>query len=312
MEVISDMEKIRDLIIIGAGPAGLTAAIYAKRAGFDTLVIDETGMGGGQIVNTYEVDNYPGLIHINGFDMGMKFKEHATEMGTEFADVTVTGVTKKDDLIYVYANDAEYVSKALIIATGAKHRALGIPGEEELRGMGVSYCATCDGAFFRKKVCAVVGGGDVALEDALFLAKGCSKVYLIHRRDEFRGAKVLADKVKETENIEIVYDSRVTEIIGEGSVNRIKIENIKSGSVTELDINGIFIAVGMDPNTELFKDVVELDKSGYIKAGEDCITSTEGIFAAGDLRTKKLRQVITAAADGANAITSVSEYFNNR
>ena len=312
MEVISDMEKIRDLIIIGAGPAGLTAAIYAKRAGFDILVIDETGMGGGQIVNTYEVDNYPGLIHINGFDMGMKFKEHATEMGTEFADVTVTGVTKKDDLIYVYANDAEYVSKALIIATGAKHRALGIPGEEELRGMGVSYCATCDGAFFRKKVCAVVGGGDVALEDALFLAKGCSKVYLIHRRDEFRGAKVLADKVKETENIEIVYDSRVTEIIGEGSVNKIKVENIKSGSVTELDINGIFIAVGMDPNTELFKDVVELDKSGYIKAGEDCITSTEGIFAAGDLRTKKLRQVITAAADGANAITSVSEYFNNR
>ncbi len=312
MEVISDMEKIRDLIIIGAGPAGLTAAIYAKRAGFDTLVIDETGMGGGQIVNTYEVDNYPGLIHINGFDMGMKFKEHATEMGTEFADVTVTGVTKKDDLIYVYANDAEYVSKALIIATGAKHRALGIPGEESLRGMGVSYCATCDGAFFRKKVCAVVGGGDVALEDALFLAKGCSKVYLIHRRDEFRGAKVLADKVKETENIEIVYDSRVTEIIGEGSVNKIKVENIKSGSVTELDINGIFIAVGMDPNTELFKDVVELDKSGYIKAGEDCITSTEGIFAAGDLRTKKLRQVITAAADGANAITSVSEYFNNR
>ena len=312
MEVISDMEKIRDLIIIGAGPAGLTAAIYAKRAGFDTLVIDETGMGGGQIVNTYEVDNYPGLIHINGFDMGMKFKEHATEMGTEFADVTVTGVTKKDDLIYVYANDAEYVSKALIIATGAKHRSLGIPGEESLRGMGVSYCATCDGAFFRKKVCAVVGGGDVALEDALFLAKGCSKVYLIHRRDEFRGAKVLADKVKETENIEIVYDSRVTEIIGEGSVNRIKVENIKSGSVTELDINGIFIAVGMDPNTELFKDVVELDKSGYIKAGEDCITSTEGIFAAGDLRTKKLRQVITAAADGANAITSVSEYFNNR
>ena len=312
MEVISDMEKIRDLIIIGAGPAGLTAAIYAKRAGFDTLVIDETGMGGGQIVNTYEVDNYPGLIHINGFDMGMKFKEHATEMGTEFADVTVTGVTKKDDLIYVYANDAEYVSKALIIATGAKHRALGIPGEEELRGMGVSYCATCDGAFFRKKVCAVVGGGDVALEDALFLAKGCSKVYLLHRRDEFRGAKVLADKVKETENIEIVYDSRVKEIIGEGSVSRIKVENIKSGSVTELDINGIFIAVGMDPNTELFKDVVELDKSGYIKAGEDCITSTEGIFAAGDLRTKKLRQVITAAADGANAITSVSEYFNNR
>lgn len=306
------MENVRDLIIIGAGPAGLTAAIYAKRAGFDTLVIDETGMGGGQIVNTYEVDNYPGLIHINGFDMGMKFKEHATEMGTEFADVTVTGVSKKDDLIYVEADGGEYVSKALIIATGAKHRALGISGEEELRGMGVSYCATCDGAFFRKKVCAVVGGGDVALEDALFLSKGCSKVYLIHRRDEFRGAKVLADKVKETENIEIVYDSRVTEILGENSVEKIKVENVKSGDITELDVNGIFIAVGMDPNTELFKDLVKLDKNGYIEAGEDCITSVEGIFAAGDLRTKKLRQVITAAADGANAITSVSEYFNNR
>jgi thioredoxin reductase (NADPH) len=306
------MENVRDLIIIGAGPAGLTAAIYAKRAGFDTLVIDETGMGGGQIVNTYEVDNYPGLIHINGFDMGMKFKEHATEMGTEFADVTVTGISKKDDLIYVEADGGEYVSKALIIATGAKHRALGISGEEELRGMGVSYCATCDGAFFRKKVCAVVGGGDVALEDALFLSKGCSKVYLIHRRDEFRGAKVLADKVKETENIEIVYDSRVTEILGENSVEKIKVENVKSGDITELDVNGIFIAVGMDPNTELFKDLVKLDKNGYIEAGEDCITSVEGIFAAGDLRTKKLRQVITAAADGANAITSVSEYFNNR
>ena len=306
------MENVRDLIIIGAGPAGLTAAIYAKRAGFDTLVIDETGMGGGQIVNTYEVDNYPGLIHINGFDMGMKFKEHATEMGTEFADVTVTGVSKKDDLIYVEADGGEYVSKALIIATGAKHRALGISGEEELRGMGVSYCATCDGAFFRKKVCAVVGGGDVALEDALFLSKGCSKVYLIHRRDEFRGAKVLADKVKETENIEIVYDSRVTEILGENSVEKIKVENVKSGDITELDVNGIFIAVGMDPNTELFKDLVKLDKNGYIEAGEDCVTSVEGIFAAGDLRTKKLRQVITAAADGANAITSVSEYFNNR
>ena len=233
-------------------------------------------------------------------------------MGTEFADVTVTGVDKKDDSFHVLTSDGEYVSKALIIATGAKHRELGIPGEDKLRGMGVSYCATCDGAFFRKKVTAVVGGGDVALEDALFLAKGCSKVYLIHRRDEFRGAKVLADKVKEAENIEIIYDSKVTEIIGEDQVERIKVENVKSGDVSELDVNGIFIAVGMDPNTELFKDVVELDKNGYIVAGEDCVTSCEGIFAAGDLRTKKLRQVITAAADGANAITSVSEYFNAR
>ena len=306
------MGDIRDLIIIGAGPAGLTAAIYAKRAGLDTLLIDETGMGGGQIVNTYEVDNYPGLIHINGFDLGMKFKEHAGEMGTEFADVSVTAVSKKNDLIHVDTTEGEYVAKTLIIATGAKHRMLAIPGEEELVGMGVSYCATCDGAFFKNRVTAVVGGGDVALEDALFLARGCSKVYLIHRRDEFRGAKVLADKVKRTPNIEIIYDSRVTEIVGEDQVEKIKVENVKTAGISELDVNGIFIAVGMKPNTELFSDIVELDEGGYVIAGEDCVTSCEGVFAAGDLRTKKLRQVITAAADGANAITSVSEYFNNR
>lgn len=306
------MGDIRDLIIIGAGPAGLTAAIYAKRAGLDTLLIDETGMGGGQIVNTYEVDNYPGLIHINGFDLGMKFKEHAGEMGTEFADVSVTAVSKQNDLIHVDTTEGEYVAKTLIIATGAKHRMLGIPGEEELVGMGVSYCATCDGAFFKNRVTAVVGGGDVALEDALFLARGCSKVYLIHRRDEFRGAKVLADKVKQTPNIEIIYDSRVTEIVGEDQVEKIKVENVKTAGISELDVNGIFIAVGMKPNTELFSDIVELDEGGYVIAGEDCVTSCEGVFAAGDLRTKKLRQVITAAADGANAITSVSEYFNAR
>ena len=301
----------RDLIIIGAGPAGLTAAIYAKRAGMDTLVIDETGMGGGQIVNTYEVDNYPGLIHINGFDMGMKFKEHATELGAEFADTAVNCVTKKDGKIHVSTDAGEYVSKAIIIATGATHRELGAPGEKELRGMGVSYCATCDGAFFRNRVTAVVGGGDVALEDALFLARGCSKVYLIHRRDEFRGAKVLADKVKAAENIEILYDSKVTNIIGDEAVEKIDVENVKTGEVKQVELNGIFIAVGMKPATETFKDLVELDESGYIVAGEDCITSCEGVFVAGDVRTKRLRQVITAASDGANAITSVSEYFNN-
>ena len=303
-------DGVRDLIIIGAGPAGLTAAIYGKRAGMGTLVIDETGMGGGQIVNTYEVDNYPGLIHINGFDMGMKFKEHATETGAEFADVTVTKVSKQDELIKVETSGGEYLAKALIIATGANHKELGVPGEKELRGMGVSYCATCDGAFFRNRVAAVVGGGDVALEDALFLARGCSKVYLIHRRDEFRGAKVLADKVKETGNIEIIYDSRVTEILGEEQVEHITVENVKTGETSNLDVSGIFIAVGMKPNTELFGNLVELDKSGYIVAGEDTITSLEGVFAAGDVRTKRLRQVITAASDGANAITSVSEYFN--
>ena len=303
------MGEIKDIVIIGAGPAGLTAAIYAQRAGFDTLVIDETGMGGGQIVNTYEVDNYPGLPHINGFDMGMKFKEHASDMGTQFADVTVTAVSKKDNLIYLTTTGGEYISKTLIIATGAKHRELGVPGENELLGMGVSYCATCDGAFFRNKVTAVVGGGDVALEDALFLARGCTKVYLIHRRDSFRGAKILSDRVKETSNIEIIYDSRVTAITGEDGVERIDVENVKSGDVTQLDVSGIFIAVGMKPVTELFGDLVSLDEGGYIIAGEDCATSCEGIYVAGDVRSKRLRQVITAASDGANAVTSISDYL---
>ena len=303
------MEKSVDLIILGAGPAGLTAAIYAKRAGIDSLVIDETGMGGGQIVNTYEVDNYPGLLHINGFEMGMKFKEHATELGAEFADEAVTKVSKDGDIIIVETASNTYNTKALIIATGATHKELGVKGEEDLRGMGVSYCATCDGAFFRNRVTAVVGGGDVALEDALFLSRICSKVYLIHRRDEFRGAKILSDKVKETENIEILYDSRIKEINGEEQVESIAVENVKTNAVVNKEVNGVFIAVGMKPMTELFKDVVELDEAGYIKAGEDGITATEGIFVAGDCRTKKLRQVITAASDGANAVTSVTEYL---
>jgi len=306
------MENKKELIILGAGPAGLTAAIYGVRAGMDTLVIDETGMGGGQIVNTYEVDNYPGLIHINGFDMGMKFKEHATEIGAEFADTRVNDIKKQEDgSIRVITDAGDYIAKAVIIATGAQHRELGVNGETEFRGMGVSYCATCDGAFFRNRVTAVVGGGDVALEDALFLARGCSKVYLIHRRDEFRGAKVLADKVMETENIEVLFDSKVTEIVGNDSVEKITVENIKSSESISLDVNGVFIAVGMKPTTEIFRGLVDMDDSGYILAGEDGVTSCEGIFVAGDVRTKRLRQVITAASDGANAVTSVADYFNS-
>jgi len=306
------MENKKELIILGAGPAGLTAAIYGVRAGMDTLVIDETGMGGGQIVNTYEVDNYPGLLHINGFDMGMKFKEHATEIGADFADTKVNDVKKQEDgSIRVITDAGDYIAKAVIIATGAQHRELDVKGETKFRGMGVSYCATCDGAFFRNKVTAVVGGGDVALEDALFLARGCSKVYLIHRRDEFRGAKVLADKVMETENIEVIFDSKVTEIVGSEQVESITVENVKNNESKSIDVNGVFIAVGMKPTTEIFRGLVDMDGSGYIMAGEDGVTSCEGVFVAGDVRTKRLRQVITAASDGANAVTSVADYFNS-
>ena len=204
----------------------------------------------------------------------------------------------------------DYEAKTVILATGADHRKLGVPGEQELGGMGVSYCATCDGAFFRGKTVAVAGGGDVALEDALFLARGCSKVYLIHRRDEFRGAKVLQEQVKKTENIELVLDTVIEEIKGEGQVQSIDISNKKTKEKRSLPVDGVFIAVGTMPNTESFSGLVKMDDAGYIIAGEDTKTSRPGIFAAGDLRTKPLRQVITAAADGANAITAVEEYLH--
>jgi len=305
------MMNMRDLIIIGSGPAGLTAAIYGKRAGLDTLVIDESGMGGGQVVTTYEVDNYPGLPGIGGFELGEKFKDHAKDAGAEFLDAKVTAAFKNDDVFNVTTSEGLQQARALIIATGAQHNRLNVPGEGELLGMGVSYCATCDGAFFKNRVTAVVGGGDVALEDALFLARSCTKVYLIHRRDSFRGAKKLVDLVKATHNIEIVYDSIVTEIYGEYQVEGIKVDNVKSGDNSTITIDGIFIAVGMHPTTEAFSGLVELDDKGYVIAGEDGVTSTPGVFAAGDSRTKKVRQIVTAAADGANAVQSVTDYFNS-
>ena len=302
---------MRDLIIVGAGPAGLTAAIYGKRAGLDTLVIDETGLGGGQVVTTYEVDNYPGLPNIGGFELGEKFKEHAMKAGAEFMEAQVTAAFKNDDVFNIETSEGNEQARALIIATGASHNHLNVPGEEELLGMGVSYCATCDGAFFKNRVTAVVGGGDVALEDALFLARGCSKVYLIHRRDSFRGAKKLENLVKATHNIEIIYDSIVSEIYGEYQVEGIKVDNVKTGENQTGKVDGIFIAVGMHPTTEAFAGLVELDERGYIVADEDGVTSTPGVFAAGDSRTKKVRQIVTAAADGANAVASVTDYFND-
>lgn len=302
---------MRDLIIVGSGPAGLTAAIYGMRAGLDTLVIDESGLGGGQVVTTYEVDNYPGLPGIGGFDLGEKFKEHAVKAGAEFMEATVTGVYKNDDVFTVNTSEGQQLARAIVIATGASHSHLNVPGEEELLGMGVSYCATCDGAFFKNRTTAVVGGGDVALEDALFLARACEKVYLIHRRDSFRGAKKLADLVHATHNIEVIYDSIVTEISGEYQVENIKVDNLKNGTSSMVKVDGIFIAVGMRPTTEAFAGLVELDDRGYVIADEDGVTSTPGVFVAGDSRTKKVRQIVTAAADGANAVQSVTEYFNS-
>lgn len=300
------MEHIYDLIIIGSGPAGLAAAVYAQRARLDALVIEKEMMSGGQVLTTYEVDNYPGLPGINGFDLGMKFREHADRLGARFAEDQVLQVEKTEEGFLVKGEKETYRTRTVLIATGAAHRKLGVPGEERLAGMGVSYCATCDGAFFRDKVTAVAGGGDVALEDAIFLSRICRKVYLIHRRDELRGAKSLQEAVMALDNVEILWDTVIEEIQGDGQVESLKLKNKKTGEERDLPVQGVFIAVGITPNSQAFEGTVEMDR-GYIIAGEDCRTSVPGILAAGDVRTKQLRQIVTAAADGANAVTSAEQ-----
>lgn len=298
-----------DLIIIGSGPAGLSAAVYGKRAGLSTLVLEKQPMSGGQVLNTYEVDNYLGMPGINGFDMGIQFREHADRLGAEFEEADVTGIEADGGRRIVKTSRREFEARAVIIATGADHRKLGAEGEERLAGRGISYCATCDGAFFRGKTVAVVGGGDVAVEDAIFLARGCKKVYVVHRRDELRAAKILQDQLFALSNVEMVWNSTVNEILGQEQVSGISIHDKEEGTDRILQVDGIFIAVGIAPNTGAFTDMVEVDQGGYLKAGEDCATSVPGVFAAGDVRTKKLRQIVTAVADGANAVTSVQEYF---
>ncbi len=319
------MERLYDMIIIGSGPAGLAAAIYAQRARLDTLVIEKEMVSGGQVLMTYEVDNYPGMPGMNGFDLGTKFREHADKLGAVFVTDEVKRVetdeeSQEGELLRaaelsphsgrkaVICENGRYYGKTVVIATGARHQNLGAPGEAELTGMGVSYCATCDGAFFRNRTVAVVGGGDVALEDAIFLARSCEKVYLIHRRDELRGAKSLQETVFKQDNIEILWDTVVEEITGEGRVERLRIKNKKTLKERELSVQGVFIAVGIVPNSQRFEGLVDMEK-GYIKAGEDGRTSAPGIFAAGDVRTKPLRQIVTAAADGANAVISAERYL---
>jgi len=298
-----------DLIIIGSGPAGLSAAVYGKRAGLDVLVLEKNYMSGGQVLNTYEVDNYLGLPGINGFDMGMQFREHADKLGVEHAEGEVIGI-EDGRVKKVITTDKEYEAYAVILAMGASHAHLNVPGEVELTGRGVSYCATCDGAFYRGKTVAVVGGGDVALEDAVYLARFCEKVYLIHRRDEFRGAKILQKQVEALENIEVLYSHTVEEICGEETVSKLVIKDVKSGETKDLAVEGIFIAVGIVPATNWLPDWIEKDEKGYVVATEEGETSITGIYAAGDIRTKALRQIITAVADGANAAVRAGQYVN--
>ena len=303
------MENIYDLAILGAGPAGICAAIYATRAKLNTIWLDKKFVQGGQIVDTYEVDNYPGLPGITGLDLGEAMAGHAKKLGMKPQREPVRSIKAEQGIKVIRTKKNEYRARAVIIACGATHRHLGIPGEEELSGMGVSYCATCDAAFFQDRTVVVVGGGNVAVEDAILLSRTCKKVYLVHRRDELRAEKILQECLFACKNVELIWDSIPLSIEGTDKVEALKIQNKKTQEESFIETDGVFIAVGIVPGTEKFKDLVKLDEAGYIVAGEDGITSEPGIFAAGDIRTKNLRQVVTAVADGANAVASAQRYL---
>lgn len=306
------MSDIYDLAILGGGPAGITAAIYASRARLNTIWIDKNFAPGGQVTATYAVDNYPGMPGISGMDLGEAMAGHAAKLGIEPLRENVLSVEDAGTDKIIRTKTHEYRARTVILACGASHRKLNIPGEEELSGMGVSYCATCDGAFFKNKTAVVVGGGNMAVEDAIFLSRICKKVYLVHRREELRAERILQESLFACENVEIRWNSVAVEIQGTECVTGLKIRDVQDATESVIATDGAFIAVGILPNTDEFRNLVKLDEAGYIVAGEEGITETPGIFAAGDIRTKMLRQVVTAVADGANAVASVQNYLIHR
>ena len=305
------MSKVYDVIVLGAGPAGLAAGLYAGRSRLSTLVI-EKGKDGGQIAITDDIENYPGQIveGESGPSLIARMTQQCEKFGVERASDVINEVHLDGDIKVLKSAKAEYQSKTVIIATGAFARPIGCKGEKEFMGKGVSYCATCDGAFFRNRTVAVIGGGDVAVEDAVFLSRMCSKVYLIHRRGELRAAKSLQNQLFSKENVEILWNMQAQAIEGNGTVERLILSENGTGKKKELSVQGVFIAVGIQPETKAFEGIVNMEQ-GYIKAEEEGITSAPGIFAAGDARTKKLRQIVTATADGANAVTSAEQYLSD-
>ena len=297
-----------DIIVIGGGPAGLTAAIYARRAGKTVLVLEKDALG-GQITWSPKVENYPAIPSVSGMELGNQMAEQAMEQG---ADVEIEEVIALEDRgsskLVRCTFGAEYEGKAVILATGARPRMLGLPREEDLVGNGVGYCAVCDGAFFRDQAVAVNGGGNSALQDAMLLSEICSRVYLIHRRDRFRGEEALVSALREKNNVEFVLNASVTELLGEDELSGIVVD--QNGTRRVIEVSGLFVAIGHEPNNRAFEAFVELDKGGYAAAGENCLTKTEGLFVAGDCRSKKVRQVTTAAADGAVAALAACEWLD--
>ncbi len=296
-----------DIGIIGGGTAGLTAAIYGQRAGKQTLVFESANYG-GQIVFSPNVENYPGIASVSGAQYSTNLMDQAVNLGAETKREQVTEVRETKEGFVVRTPEQEYSCRTVILATGVTHRHLGLEKEEKLTGAGISYCATCDGMFFRGRNVAVIGGGNTALQDAEFLANYCNKVYLVHRRDEFRGDAKNVEALKQKENVEFVLSAVPKEIVGENIVEGLIVTDKKTGEDKKLDVAGIFVAIGHLPKNEIFAELVELDADGFIKAGEDCRTSHAGIFVAGDCRTKDIRQLTTAAADGAVAALAAVKY----
>jgi len=302
-------EKIYDVIIVGGGPGGYSAALYCARADLSVAVLEKLSPG-GQMGTTDMVENYPGFAEgINGFELGMQMQQGAERFGVVTELTEVTSVDLKAEPKVIETTDGTFLGRTVILATGASPRELGLPNEMELRGRGVSYCATCDGMFYKNKTVVIVGGGNTAVADALFLAKICTKVYLVHRRDELRASKTYMNSLKETDNIEFVWDSIVTEILQNGSVAGVKVKNKKTEEEREIACDGVFVAVGNLPNTGLFQGQIELDEAGYVLADETTQTNIPGVYAVGDMRKKPLRQIVTAVSDGAVASKYAEEYL---
>lgn len=302
-------ERIFDVIIAGAGPAGMTAAVYASRANLDTLMI-ERGVPGGQMMDTEDIENYPGFESILGPDLSNKMFEHAKKFGAEYAYGDIKDVVDEGDYKIVKAGNNEYKTKALIIATGSQYKKLGIEGEAELTGRGVSYCAVCDGAFFKERELVVIGGGDSAVEEGIYLTRFANKVTIIHRRDELRAQKIIQERAFNNEKIDFIWDTVVEKINGEnGKVSSVSLRNVKTDETYDHPIDGVFVYIGMDPLSEPFKSLGIVDDEGYIPTDENMLTKVPGVFAAGDIRVKDLRQVVTATGDGSIAAESAQKYI---
>lgn len=298
-----------DIAIIGGGPAGVTAGIYAARAGLKATVFERASVG-GQIISTHLMENYPAFPEgISGVDFAENLKKQADRFGVEFRGENITGIRQETGYRVLVTEEGEIESRALIIASGAQPRKLNIPNEDRFTGEGISYCATCDGAFFRERTVCVVGGGDTALEDALYLSNVAEKVYLIHRRSEFRAQSVLVKRAENAPNIEFLLNKVPVGFYGDFGLDGIELKDTQTGEQTKLDVDGCFLAVGYVPDTEMLRGIVQLDPYGYIIADEDTKTGAKGIFAAGDVRTKKVRQVVTAVSDGAAAALAAREYI---